>query len=80
MRKGTKPEANALPPLPAPVIQPGPVLQDKQPLKRTAAQTREVKAALRKTVKKGDCELLDSPSDTTRELEVWRVTNDKLLA
>jgi hypothetical protein len=79
VRKGSKPETNVLPPLPAPEIHAGPVSANKNPVKLTAAQTRELKAALRKTVKEGDCELLDSTSATAGELEVQRFTNDKLL-
>jgi hypothetical protein len=80
VRKGSKPESNVLPPLPAPEIQAGPVDQDKNPIKLTAAQTRAITTALRKTVKEGDCELLDSTSETAGELEVRRFTKDKLLA
>jgi hypothetical protein len=80
VRKGSKSESNVLPPLPAPDIKTGPVSPDKNPIKLTAAQNREIKAALRKTVKEGDCELLDSTNDTAGELEVRRFTKDKLLA
>jgi hypothetical protein len=79
VRKGSKPESNVLAPLPAPEIHAGPVSQDKNPLKQTPTQTRELKAALRKTVKEGDCELLDSTSETAGELEVRPFTKDKLL-
>ncbi|PQO95892.1 DUF1176 domain-containing protein [Massilia phosphatilytica] len=79
VRKGSKPESNVLPPLPAPEILAGAVIQDKNPIKLTAAQTRDIKAALRKTVKDGDCELLDSTSETAGQLEVRRFTKDKLL-
>ncbi|KGF79981.1 hypothetical protein IA69_21420 [Massilia sp. JS1662] len=79
VRKGSKPESNVLSPLPAPEIQAGPVSQEKNPVKLTAAQTRELKAALRKTVEEGDCELLDSTSATAGELEVRAFTKDKLL-
>jgi hypothetical protein len=79
VRKGSKPESNVLPPLPAPEVQAGPVSQDKNPIKLTATQTRALKAALRKTVKEGDCELLDSTSETAGELEARRLTKDKLL-
>jgi hypothetical protein len=79
VRKGTKPEASVLPPLPAPEIHPGPVSQDKSPIKISAAQRRDIKAALRKAVKEEDCELLDSTSETAGELKVRRFTQDKLL-
>jgi hypothetical protein len=79
VRKGSKPESNVLPPLPAPEIQPGSVSRDKNPIKLTAAQKRELKAALRKTLKEGDCELLDSTSETAGELKVRPLTKDKLL-
>ena len=79
VRKGSKPESNVLPPLPAPEIQPGSVSRDKNPIKLTAAQKRELKAALRKTVKEGDCEQLDSTSETAGELEARPFTKDKLL-
>lgn len=77
--KGTKPESSVLPPLPAPEIQTGSVIQDKSPIKLSAAQTRDLKAALRKTVQEGDCELLDATSDAPHELEARRLTKDKLL-
>jgi hypothetical protein len=79
VRKGSQPESNVLPPLPAPEVQAGVVSQDKNSIKLTAAQTHELQAALRKTVKEGDCELLDSTSDTAGRLEVRRFTKDKLL-
>jgi hypothetical protein len=79
VRKGSKPESNVLPPLPAPEVQAGPVSQDKNPIKLAAAQTRALKAALRKTVKEGDCELLDSTSETAGALEARPLTKDKLL-
>lgn len=79
VRKGSKPESNVLPPSPAPEIRAGTVIQDKNPIKLTAAQTRDIKAALRKTVKDGDCELLDSTPETAGQLEVRRFTKDKLL-
>lgn len=79
VRKGSKPESSALPALPAPVVRPGPVSQDKTPIKVSAAQTRDIKAALRKTVQEGDCEQLDSTSETAGELEVLHFTKDKLL-
>ena len=80
VRKGSKSESNVLPPLPAPEIQARPISQDKNPVKLTTAQIRAIKTALRKTVKEGDCELLDSTSETAGELEVRRLTKDKLLA
>jgi len=79
VRQGSKPESNVLPPLPVPDIQAGPVSQDKNPIKLVAAQTRELKAALRRTLKEGDCELLESASDTAGELEARPFTKDKLL-
>ena len=79
VRKGSKPESNVLPPLPAPEVQAGLVSQDKNPIKLTTPQTHELKTALRKTVKEGDCELLDSTSETAGQLEVRRFTKDKLL-
>lgn len=79
VRKGTKSESTVLPPLPAPEIQAGPVIQDTSPLKLSAAQIRDLKAALRKTVQEGDCELLDATSEPPRELEARRLTKDKLL-
>src|SRR5207253_1006649 len=60
VRKGSKPELNVLPPLPAPEVQAGPVSLNKNPIKLTAAQMHDLQAAVRKTVKEGDCELLDS--------------------
>jgi hypothetical protein len=79
VRKGTKPESNVLPPLLAPEIQAGPVNPDKNPIKLTATQIRDLKAALRKTVKEGDCELLDSTEEPTRAPEARPLTKDKML-
>jgi hypothetical protein len=79
VRKGSKPESNVLPPLPAPEIRAGAVSQDKNPIMLTTAQKRELKAALRKTVKEGDCEMLDATSETAGELEARPFTKDKLL-
>lgn len=79
VRKGTKPESNVLPPLAPPEIQAAAVSQDKQPVKLTPAQTRDLLAALRKTVKDGSCELVDKKSDDTGKPEVRHLTKDKLL-
>jgi hypothetical protein len=79
VRKGNKPEASVLPPLPAPEIQAGTVSPDKTPVKLTGAQTRQLMAALRKTVDDGSCEKLESPSGTADELEIRHLTKDKLL-
>ncbi len=79
VRKGSKPESTVLPPLPAPEIQAAPVSQDKNPIKLTTAQTRELKGALRKTVMEGDCEQLDATSETAGVLEARPLTKDKLL-
>jgi hypothetical protein len=80
VRKGMKPEANILPPLPVPELQAGHADQHKSPIKLAATQTRELKAALRKTVNEGDCDLLDSTAETAGAPEVRRLTNDKWLA
>ncbi|MCS0632743.1 DUF1176 domain-containing protein [Telluria mixta] len=79
VRRGSKSESSVVPPLPAPEVQAGPVSQDKNPIKLTSSQTRALRAALRKTVKEGDCELLDSTSETSGEFEARPFTKDKLL-
>jgi hypothetical protein len=79
VRKGMKPESNVLPPLPAPDIAAAPVSHDKQPVTLTPAQARDLMAALRKTVKDGSCELVDTKADETDEPVVHRLTKDKLL-
>jgi hypothetical protein len=79
VRKGTKPESNALPPLSPLEITAAAVSQDKHPVNLTPAQTRDLLAALRKTVKDGSCELVDQKSDDAGKLEVRHLTDDKLL-
>lgn len=79
VRKSTKPEASALPPVPAPDIKAMPVIHDKKPVALTTAQTRDLMAALRKTVKDGSCELVDKKSGDTDAPDVHRLTKDKLL-
>jgi hypothetical protein len=79
VRKGTKPESNVLPSVAPPEIQAAAVSQDKQPVKLTPAQTRDLLTTLRKTVKDGSCELVDKKSDDASKLEVRRLTTDKLL-
>lgn len=79
VRKGTKPEASALPPIPAPEIKAAPVIQDGKPAILTTAQSRDLMAALRKTVKDGSCELVDKKSEGADTLDVHRLTKDKLL-
>lgn len=80
VRKGSKPESIALPPLAAPELKPSPTSRDIKPLKLTRAQTHDLMTALRKTVKDGSCELVDTKSDEPDSLVVRRLTNDKLLA
>lgn len=79
VRKGTKPETTVLPPLPPPEITAATVIHDKQPVRLTTAQTRDLMAALRKTVKDGSCELVDKKSDAATAVDVRRLTKDKLL-
>jgi hypothetical protein len=79
VRKGTKPESNVLPPLPAPEVAAAPVSHGKHPLTLTPAQTRDLMAALRKTVKDGSCELVDTKAEETDAPMVRRLTKDKLL-
>lgn len=79
VRKGSKPEGNVLPAVAPPRITPSPVSQDKHPLTLTAAQTRDLIAALRMTARDGSCDMLDAKSDEASELEVRRLTKDKLL-
>jgi hypothetical protein len=44
-----------------------------------AAQTRDLIAALRRTARDGSCELLDAKQDEAGELEIRKLTKDKLL-
>jgi hypothetical protein len=79
VRKGTRPESNVLPPLSPPEIKAGAISQDKHPVHLTPAQTLDLLAALRKTVKDGSCELVDQKPDDVGKLEIMHLTNDKLL-
>jgi hypothetical protein len=79
VRKGTKPEGNVLPPVAPPHVTPGPISQDKRPVALTSAQTRDLTAALRKSARDDSCELLDAKTDEASELEIRRLTKDKLL-
>ena len=79
VRKGTKPEESALAPIPAPEIKAAPVIRDSKSAKLTTSQTRDLMAALRKTVKDGSCELVDKKSEGADTLDVHRLTKDKLL-
>jgi hypothetical protein len=79
VRKGNKPETSVLPPLPAREIQAAAVIRDSKPVALTTAQTRDVMAAIRKTVKDGSCELVDKKPDGSDTLDVHRLTKDKLL-
>ena len=79
VRKGNKPESSVLPPLAPPEIQMGAVDHSPQPITLTAAQTRNLMAALRKTVKDDSCELVDTKSDDAGDLVVRRLAQDKLL-
>jgi hypothetical protein len=79
VRKGSKPEGNVLPAVAPPDITPGPVLHDQRPVALTAAQQRDLIAALRNTAVDGSCELLDAKPDEVGQLEVQRLTKDKLL-
>jgi hypothetical protein len=79
VRKGNKPEASVLAPLSPPEITAATVIHDKEPVTLTNAQTRDLMAALRKTVKDGSCELVDKKSDAATTLDVHRLTTDKLL-
>jgi hypothetical protein len=79
MRKGNRPETSVLPPLPAPEIKAASVIHDSKPVTLTTAQTRDLMAALRKTVKDGSCDLVDKKPDGSDTLDVHRLTKDKLL-
>jgi hypothetical protein len=79
VRKGTNPESNVLPPLAPPEIKAGVVNPNTQPVKLTPAQTRDLMAALRKTVKDGSCGLVDTRPVDTGTLDVRHLTHDKLL-
>lgn len=79
VRKGTKPESSVLPPLPRPEITAGTVSHDQHSVTLTAAQRRDVLAALRKTVKDGSCELVDATPDKAGDLDIRHLTKGKLL-
>lgn len=79
VRRGSKPESSVLPPLPLPAIKAGPVLADKQPVALTPAQSRDLMAALRKTITDDSCDLLDAKGDEAGKLEVNRLTTDQWL-
>jgi hypothetical protein len=79
VRKGNKPESSVPPPLAPPEIQMGAIAPNPQPVTLTAAQTRDLMAALRKTVKDDSCELVDTKSDEAGPPVVRRLTHDKLL-
>lgn len=79
VRKGNKPEASVLPPLPPPEITAATTIDDKEPVALTPAQTRDLIASLRKTVKDGSCELVDKKTDAATTLDVHRLAKDKLL-
>jgi hypothetical protein len=79
VRKGSKPEGNVLPAVAPQHITPAPVSHDKRPVALTAAQTRDLIAALRKTTRDDSCELLNANTKEAGELEIRRLTKDKLL-
>ena len=79
VRKGSQAEGNVLPAVAPPDIKPAPVSHDTRPVALTAAQTRDLIAALRKTAPDDSCELLDAKTDEAGTLEVLRLTKDKLL-
>ena len=79
LRRGSKPESSVLPPLPLPEIKAAPVLADKKPVVLTPAQTRDLMAALRKTITDDSCDLLNAKGDDAGKLEVNRLTSDKWL-
>lgn len=79
VRRGNKPEATVLPPLPLPEVKAAPVLPGKTPVALTPAQTRDLTAALRKTITDDSCELLDAKRNEAGKLEVSRLTADKWL-
>lgn len=79
VRKDTNPESNVLPPLAPPEIKAGVVSRNTQPVELTHAQTRDLMAALRKTVKDGSCGLVDTKHVDTGTLDVKHLTHDKLL-
>ncbi|MCS0582970.1 DUF1176 domain-containing protein [Massilia pinisoli] len=79
VRKGNRPETSVPPPLPAPEIKAAAVIHDSKPATLTMAQTRDLMAALRKTVKDGSCELVDRKSEGADTLDVHRLTKNELL-
>jgi len=79
VRKGNKPEGNVLPAVTPPNITPGPVSRDKRAVTLSAAQARDLTAALRRTARDGSCELLDAKQDEAAELDIRKLTKDKLL-
>lgn len=79
VRRGNKPESIVLPPLPLPEIKAAPVIADKKLIALTAVQTRDLMAAIRKTVTDDSCDLLDAKDDEAGKLEASRLTTDKWL-
>jgi len=77
VRRGNKPESGVLPPLPLPTVKAAPVITDKQPVALTPAQTRDLVAALRKTITDDSCDLLDAKGNEAGKLEASRLTQDK---
>jgi len=77
VRRGNKPESSVLPPLPLPTVKAAPVIADKQPVALAPAQTRDLMAALRKTITDDSCDLLDASAKEAGKLEAYRLTQDK---
>jgi len=79
VRKGNKPEGKVLPAVAPPTVTPRPASHDKRPVALTAAQARDLINELRRTVRDGSCEMLVAKQDEAGELDIRKLTKDKLL-
>lgn len=79
VRRGNKPESSVLPPLPLPEIKAAPVIADKKLITLSPVQSRDLMAALRKTITDDSCDLLDAKGDEAGKLAASRLATDKWL-
>ena len=79
VRKGNKPEGKVLPAVAPPDLTPGRVSRDNQPIALTAAQARDLITELRRSARDGSCELLDAKRAEAGELDIRKLTKEKLL-
>lgn len=81
IRKGNRDEATVLPELPKPEIAVPFREHDNQPLAQLPkAQTAALLAELKKSTKVDECDMLFEKGEAAPELEVYRLSADKLLA